>query len=115
MTNVSDLAKGLLGNALADHKQAIAQQKQASQSHYGFQAKAGWNIPFLRPKQLAAQLGISEKTLERMRKDGSGPPFIKLRGNQIRYPIRELEAWIATRTTKHTPPGAVLPAGKEGE
>jgi excisionase family DNA binding protein len=115
MTKLSDLTKGLLGNALADHQHAIQQQKQASQSHYGFQAKAGWNIPFLRPKQLAEQLGVSVKTLERMRKDGSGPPFTQLSGKQIRYPIRELEAWVAVRTNQQTPPTENFLSSKEGE
>ena len=54
------------------------QRKIASQSHYGFKEKEGLNIPFISAKKLAQQLGVSLKTLERLRKRGGGPPFVKI-------------------------------------
>jgi hypothetical protein len=48
------------------------------------------------PKRVAKRLECSERTLERHRAVGDGPPYIKL-GALIRYPDDELEAWIRSR------------------
>lgn len=84
---IAGVAADSLSGAVAD------KQKSASQSHYGFVQKPGFNIPFLMPKRVAELLGISLKTLERMRKDGSGPPYRKIGKKHIRYSVVELDAW----------------------
>ena len=43
--------------------------------------------------ELARQLKISTRTLERWRENGGGPPFI-LAGRTVRYPIRALHSWL---------------------
>lgn len=88
---------GAKDGILTNYTQITQTIKAASQSLYGFKAQEGKNIPFLTPKQAAQQIGISVKTLERMRKDGSGPPFTKLNKKIIRYPIIGLEAWLSAR------------------
>ena len=51
-------------------------------------------------KQSAAdELGVSERTLERMVKDGSGPPLLRL-GSRIVFPRAALLDWIESNTTK---------------
>lgn len=92
MNDLPSLLAGVAADLLSG--KTAEQNKTASHSKYGFKAKEGFNIPFLTPKQLAQQLGVSEKTLERWRKDGSGPPFVKTGSKRIRYPIVGLEAWI---------------------
>ena len=98
-----------LSKALADFYADADQRKKDSGSIWGFYEKKGVNIPFLSPKRLSQQLGLSIKTLERMRKDGSGPPFIRTGSKQIRYPIIELDRWvsrqilIAETSSKDTP------------
>ena len=40
---------------------------------------------FLRTKTVAAMLGVSERTVERWREAGKGPPFVRI-GGSILYP-----------------------------
>jgi predicted DNA-binding transcriptional regulator AlpA len=51
----------------------------------------------LKPKAVAAQLGVSPYTLLEWRRDGFGPPFLRLRGNDLRYPEEKLKEWVSER------------------
>jgi predicted DNA-binding transcriptional regulator AlpA len=54
----------------------------------------------LTPRDAAQALGLSVRTVERYRADGSGPPFVKLSPGQagrVRYRRADLESWIANR------------------
>lgn len=88
---------GMAGKLVSDHGKIIEKVKAASQSRYGFKAHECKNIPFLTQKQAAQQLGVSLKTLERMRNNGIGPAWTKV-GKQIRYAITALDAWISQNT-----------------
>lgn len=88
-----DLFAGMTAQELAELSQLQQKNAAASQSHYGFKATPK-NGPFLTPRQLADILKVSVKTLERLRKRGGGPPFIKFGGGQIRYPVVGLDAWL---------------------
>ncbi|HEY5237188.1 MAG TPA: helix-turn-helix domain-containing protein [Rhizomicrobium sp.] len=48
--------------------------------------------PFLTTAEAAVYTNTSERTLERMRRKGGGPPF-RSHGRPIRYHIRDLDAW----------------------
>lgn len=50
---------------------------------------------FLSRLDVAALLGLSRRTLERWQKAGSGPLYYKF-GNSVRYPWREMQAWVAS-------------------
>lgn len=52
----------------------------------------------LKPAEVADRIGVSKYTLLEWRRDGFGPPFLRLRGNSLRYPESELEAWVSERT-----------------
>lgn len=54
----------------------------------------GWQK--LTPDQLATQLGLSIRTLERMRCAATGPRFIKV-GKKILYCQADVDAWLAER------------------
>lgn len=82
-------------DVLAKFAAASMHNAAASKSIYGFKQKEGVNVPFLTPKRLAEQLGVSVKALERMRKDGSGPPYTQFGKRFIRYPITTLDAWVS--------------------
>jgi|GEM_PF-6247692 len=45
----------------------------------------------------ARRLGIGVSTLEKMRIQRRGPPFIKLARNVVRYRLSDLEQWISAR------------------
>lgn len=45
----------------------------------------------LTPQQLAARWQISEKTLERWRRRGTGPGFLRVVG-RVLYPLEQVEA-----------------------
>jgi len=54
------------------------------------QAKKG--SPFLNTDQAAFYVGLSRRTLEKMRREHRGPPFRK-HGRYVRYHITELNEW----------------------
>jgi predicted DNA-binding transcriptional regulator AlpA len=47
--------------------------------------------------ELADRLGLAEITVIQQRALGGGPPFFRV-GRQIRYRLRDVDAWIAART-----------------
>ena len=69
------------------------------------QAKKG--SPFLNTDQAAFYVGLSRRTLEKMRRQGRGPLFRK-HGRYVRYHITDLIAWSQSsgRTTTDQPTNA---------
>jgi excisionase family DNA binding protein len=57
--------------------------------------------PLLSQRDAARLLGLSVRTLERMRVSGTGPRFLKL-GNAVRYRLQDIEAWLASRLVSST-------------
>lgn len=55
-------------------------------------AKAKRGSPFLNTAQAAFYVGLSRRTLEKMRLTGDGPRFRK-HGRFVRYHIDDLDAW----------------------
>jgi predicted DNA-binding transcriptional regulator AlpA len=55
-------------------------------------AKAKEGSPFLNTKQAAFYIGLSARTLEKMRLHGRGPRYRK-HGRYVRYHISDLDAW----------------------
>jgi predicted site-specific integrase-resolvase len=51
---------------------------------------------YLTPAQLADDLGICAKTLERWRNDGQGPPITRL-GRTVLYRRTSVAAWLTAR------------------
>lgn len=51
---------------------------------------------YLTQKQVASLLHISTRTLERMRHEGSGPPFMKA-GRRVLYSMSAIEEWLSSR------------------
>ncbi len=49
-------------------------------------------------EQVAAQLGVSTKTLAKWAWQGIGPKFIYLSKTMPRYRQSDVDAWLATRT-----------------
>jgi len=52
-------------------------------------------------KQLAAHLQISERTLERMRSDGTGPRFAKV-GRRVLYNLAAVAEWLSDQSFEST-------------
>jgi predicted DNA-binding transcriptional regulator AlpA len=51
----------------------------------------------LRTREAAKIVGVSPRTMESYRRNGGGPPFVKIRDYAVRYVLRDLLAWIAAR------------------
>ena len=51
----------------------------------------------LRTREAAKIVGVSPRTMESYRRNGGGPPFVKVRDYAVRYVLRDLLAWIAAR------------------
>jgi len=72
-------------------------------------AKAKKGSPFLTTAQAAHYVGLSRRTLEKMRTTGGGPKYRK-HGRYVRYHIDDLEVWSEshgrTSTADADPPRA---------
>lgn len=56
---------------------------------------------YLIQREAAETLRLSDRTLERMRLDGTGPKFMKA-GRRVLYRYSDLEAWLQERTYQST-------------
>lgn len=54
-------------------------------------------FPLLTPTAVAEQLGVSPRTLERWRRTGAGPAYLRA-GRHVRYDSGEIHAWITRQT-----------------
>ena len=59
---------------------------------------------YLNTVQAAAWLGLSPRTLQRMRVTGDGPPYVKWRRRVI-YDRADLDDWVAQRKRRSTKEG----------
>jgi excisionase family DNA binding protein len=57
--------------------------------------------PFLTSEQAATYVGLSRRTLEKMRTTGDGPVYRK-HGRYVRYHIADLDAWSTARSQSST-------------
>jgi hypothetical protein len=60
-------------------------------------ARAKKGSPFLNTAQAAFYIGLSQRTLEKMRLTGNGPKYRK-HGRFVRYHIDELDDWSKGRS-----------------
>ena len=63
---------------------------------------AGEGLQLLKPSQVAALLGVSERTLERWRMTGEGPAYLSLTRNTVRYRGDELLNFLQTKKKTNT-------------
>lgn len=47
----------------------------------------------LKPEQAAVLIGVTVRTLQWWRTQGTGPPFVQLNRRVIRYPLKRLQEW----------------------
>jgi len=64
-------------------------------------ARAKKGSPFLDTAQAAHYVGLSRRTLEKMRVVGGGPRYRK-HGRYVRYHIDDLDEWSASRAKTST-------------
>jgi DNA-binding transcriptional MerR regulator len=57
---------------------------------------------FLSRHEAAAELNISERTLDRWRRLGQGPPFTKI-GRRLYYRRAGVRAWLGAREVRRAP------------
>jgi predicted DNA-binding transcriptional regulator AlpA len=58
-------------------------------------------MTLLTQREAAVALRLSERTLERSRVSGFGPPFCKL-GRRVLYRADDLDQWITSRIVRST-------------
>jgi hypothetical protein len=61
-------------------------------------------MQLLNQSEAARLLRLSTRTMERMRLQGNGPPFVKA-NRSVRYRLSDLEAYIAARVVSSTSMG----------
>jgi hypothetical protein len=54
-------------------------------------------VRFLRPRQVEALYGLTQKFLAHARGRGDGPPFVKPSHKLVLYAVDDLETWLAAR------------------
>ncbi|HEV2549408.1 MAG TPA: helix-turn-helix domain-containing protein [Stellaceae bacterium] len=64
-------------------------------------ARAKKGSPFLSTAQAAHYIGLSRRTLEKMRTAGTGPKYRK-HGRYVRYHIDDLDDWSNSRSKRST-------------
>lgn len=52
--------------------------------------------------EAARAVGISPRSLQRMRMDGDGPPYVQLSPRRIGYAVGELHEWLRARARRST-------------
>jgi predicted DNA-binding transcriptional regulator AlpA len=52
----------------------------------------------LTERQVSDWIGLSEPTLFRHRRDGTGPLFIRLSARRVAYRKSDVEVWLSART-----------------
>ena len=57
--------------------------------------------PLLTPQEAAEFLRSKDRTLERWRSTGDGPPFVKV-GRKVVYRLTDLNAWLEQQRRTHT-------------
>lgn len=67
-------------------------------------AQARRGSPFLNTPQAAFYVGLSARTLEKMRLEGRGPRYRK-HGRYVRYHIEDLDVWSKGRSEDQVSPG----------
>ena len=55
-------------------------------------------VEFLTDQQLANLLGVTTRTTLRWRRDGGGPPYVRVGLRYVRYRRADVDAWASTRT-----------------
>lgn len=58
------------------------------------------NDELLTEKELAKLLDVSKSCVQKWRRKGKGPPFIKVDEWFVRYNLKEVQEWIKNRTKK---------------
>jgi predicted DNA-binding transcriptional regulator AlpA len=59
------------------------------------------SMPLLNQREAADFLRLSQRTLERFRLTGDGPPYVKA-GRRVAYRREDLDRWIADRVRTST-------------
>ena len=62
---------------------------------------SGTGQRYLNTLEAAAYLGVSDKTLLKLRHAGGGPPYATL-GRRVIYDVRDLDKWVADRKRRFT-------------
>lgn len=62
-------------------------------------AERGVNV-LLKQDDTARMLGVSTYTLQAWRQAGFGPPFVRMRGNDLRYDLRDIDAFIEEQKSR---------------
>ena len=55
---------------------------------------------YLGERGMAARYLIPERTLQRWRSSGDGPPFVRVGPRRVMYRVADVENWLANRTFK---------------
>lgn len=66
----------------------------------------------LTPAEASRYLSVSIKELERLRRCGGGPRYAKLGRKLVRYPVPELDAWVARHVVSNTAEAARKAVGR---
>ncbi|MGP8033159.1 MAG: helix-turn-helix domain-containing protein [Steroidobacteraceae bacterium] len=69
-------------------------------------------LGYYEPTELSQLLRVGTPTLRNWRYKGIGPPYTKINGQRVAYPIKEAQRWLAARIVRPKPTMTCGSAGK---
>ena len=60
------------------------------------------STPFLTTEQAAERILLRPTTLNRLRVEGHGPPFLRISARRIVYDVNALDAWVRSKSFNST-------------
>lgn len=70
------------------------------------------DLGFLDPNEAASLIDVKPLTLANWRAAEKGPPFTKIHGNKIVYPLDGLKRWLSERTVQPEKPATLARPNK---
>lgn len=67
---------------------------------------------FLEEPALAQVLGLKVVTVRNRRSRGEGPPYIKVHGTRVIYPVADLRQWLLARTVRPVAASTLIDGSK---
>jgi hypothetical protein len=69
------------------------------------------DLGFIEPGDAATLIDVKPLTLSNWRAARKGPPFTKIHGNKIVYPLEGLKKWLTERTVRPVATATLASAG----
>jgi predicted DNA-binding transcriptional regulator AlpA len=85
---------------MADNKFYSTEKEFAGRYHLGNKTLSNPEI-YLTEAEFAGRYHLGRRTVQRWRRTGQGPPWVRLGARRVLYRLSDCEEWAAARTYRH--------------